>query len=284
MTGSRQGLNDEGHTGFDPVCPFPSSRPSVIPSSQIQIRIGTAGWALPHMWRDRFPPAGSNLERYAERFSCAEINSSFYKQHRRATYERWAASVPAHFRFAVKVPRAVTHDQRLVAADVLLEVFLDEARGLGERFGPLLVQLPPSLAFDAAIGEEFFATLRQLHAGDVVCEPRHDSWFGADADVLLSSHRVARVGADPACVAAASTPGAWGGLAYLRLHGSPVMYRSSYEPERLRSTADLLRANAAAGRACWCIFDNTTLGAATGNALELECLVAKEEAFTVAGG
>ena len=237
--------------------------------------IGTAGWALPHMWRDRFPAGASNLERYAARFPCAEINSSFYKPHRRATYERWAASVPAHFRFAVKVPRAITHDQRLVAADVLLEVFLDEARGLGDRFGPLLVQLPPSLAFDVAIADEFFTTLRGLHGGDVVCEPRHATWFGAEPHALLLAHRIARAGADPACVAAAAAPGGWTGLAYLRLHGSPVMYRSSYETERLAATARLLRANASAWRACWCIFDNTTLGAATGNALELAALLAE---------
>jgi uncharacterized protein YecE (DUF72 family) len=239
------------------------------------IHVGTAGWALPHMWRDRFPPAASNLERYTARFSCAEINSSFYRQHRRATYERWAGSVPPQFRFAVKVPRAITHDQRLVAADVLLDVFLDEARGLGDRFGPLLVQLPPSLAFDASIAGEFFTTLRGMYAGDVVCEPRHDTWFGAPSDALLLAHRIARVGADPACVAAAAAPGAWTGLAYLRLHGSPVMYRSSYETERLAALATLLRANAAAGRGCWCIFDNTTLGAATGNALELAALLAE---------
>lgn len=247
-----------------------------IRSSAHPIFVGTAGWALPHMWRDRFPAGASNLERYATRFSCAEINSSFYKQHRRATYERWAASVPPQFRFAVKVPRAITHDQRLVAADVLLEVFLDEARGLGDRFGPLLVQLPPSLAFDTEIADEFFVTLRALHEGDVVCEPRHATWFSAEAEALLVAHRVARVGADPACVPAAATPGVWPGLAYVRLHGSPVMYRSSYEPERLRPLADLLRASAAAGRAAWCIFDNTTLGAATGNALELTRLLTGE--------
>jgi uncharacterized protein YecE (DUF72 family) len=226
------------------------------------------------MWRDRFPPGGSNLERYAARFACAEINSSFYRQHRRSTYERWAASVPADFRFAVKVPRAITHDQRLVAADVLLDVFLDEARGLGDRFGPLLVQLPPSLAFDAETVHEFFATLRGLHQGDVVCEPRHATWFGPEADGLLLAHRVARAGADPACVDVAAGAGAWPGIAYLRLHGSPVMYRSSYEPARIERLAGVLRTHRSAGVSCWCIFDNTTLGAATGNALELAALLA----------
>jgi uncharacterized protein YecE (DUF72 family) len=221
------------------------------------------------MWRDRFPPAASNLERYATRFSCAEINSSFYRQHRRSTYERWAASVPAEFRFAVKVPRAITHDQRLVAADVLLEVFLDEARGLGATLGPLLVQLPPSLTLDATTADQFFGTLRALHEGDVVCEPRHDSWFGAEGDAILRGHRVGRVGADPARCADAALPGGWPSIAYLRLHGSPRIYYSDYTAEALRRTVELLHAHHAAGAACWCIFDNTTLGAATGNALTL---------------
>ena len=235
--------------------------------------IGTAGWALPHMWRDRFPPAASNLQRYAMQFAGVEINSTFYRQHRRTTYERWASSVPAHFRFAVKIPQAITHDQRLVAADVLLDVFLDEVRGLGERLGPLLVQLPPSLAFDAEVAGEFFATLRSLHEGEVACEPRHDSWFDTDAETLLGAYRVARVGADPARCEAAAHAGAWPGLVYLRLHGSPRMYYSEYTPDMLSEVAAVLRARCASGVSCWCIFDNTTLGAATGNALELAQLL-----------
>src|SRR6186713_1499803 len=134
------------------------------------LRIGTAGWGLPRVWRGEFPAEGSYLERYAARFDAAEINSSFYRQHRRGVYERWAAAVPPEFRFAVKVPRAITHDQSLVAADVLLEVFLEEVAGLGSRLGPLLVQLPPSLAMNEEHAEEFFETLRRLHAGPVALE------------------------------------------------------------------------------------------------------------------
>jgi uncharacterized protein YecE (DUF72 family) len=237
------------------------------------LRIGTAGWGLPRLWRDQFPPDGSYLERYASRFPAAEINSSFYRQHRRAVYERWAAAVPEDFRFAVKLPRAITHDQSLVAADVLLEVFLEEASGLGGRLGPLLVQLPPSLAFDAEHVEEFLFMLRRLHAGEVACEPRHESWFGPSADALLRRFGVARVAADPARVPAAAEPAGDPRIAYYRLHGSPRMYYSDYEPERLAIIADRLRRHAASGVETWCIFDNTTLGAATGNALALSRLV-----------
>lgn len=243
------------------------------PVASTGLRIGTAGWGLPRIWRPEFPPEGSYLERYAARFCATEINSSFYRQHRRAVYERWAAAVPATFRFAVKLPRAITHDQTLVAADVLLEVFLEDVAGLGSRLGPLLVQLPPSLAYDAEHVDEFLQTLRRLHAGSVACEPRHESWFGTEVDQMLRRHRVARVAADPARVGDAADPGGDPALIYYRLHGSPRMYYSDYEPERLARIADRLRVPSADGAERWCIFDNTTLGAATGNALALARLL-----------
>jgi len=249
--------------------------PDVIstPGTGAGLRIGTAGWGLPRPWRPEFPAEGSYLERYATRFSATEINSSFYRQHRRAVYERWAAAVPPDFRFAVKLPRAITHDQALVAADVLLEVFLEEATGLGPRLGPLLVQLPPSLAYHAEQAEEFFETLRRLHTGAVACEPRHESWFGGDAETMLRRHGVARVAADPARVPAAANPGGDGRLEYYRLHGSPRIYYSDYEPERIALVAGRLRRAATAAEQIWCVFDNTTLGAATGNALALSRVV-----------
>jgi len=235
------------------------------------LRIGTAGWALPRQWRDEFGSGAGNLERYATRFDAVEINSSSYRPHGRTTYERWAASVPPQFRFAVKLPRAITHDQRLVAADVLLDVFLDEVRGLGDRLGPLLVQLPPSLAFNAADADEFFVTMRSRHAGDIVCEPRHASWCEPPADALFLEHRVARAAADPAPSPAAAVPGGDRRLAYLRLHGSPRMYYSDYSADYLADLAATLCAWEGVSR--WCMFDNTTRGAATGNALDLVRLV-----------
>ncbi|MEI9888899.1 MAG: DUF72 domain-containing protein [Rhizomicrobium sp.] len=102
-----------------------------------------------------------------------------------ATYARWAASVPADFRFAVKMPKAITHERRLADADDLLARFLGEAGELGGRLGALLVQLPPSLAFNEGIAGAFFAALRARFDGAVVCEPRHASWFTAKVDAFL---------------------------------------------------------------------------------------------------
>jgi len=229
------------------------------------VRIGTAGWAIPRAVAPEFPADGTGLERYAARFDAAEINSSFYRPHRRATYERWAASVPPAFRFAVKLPKAITHEARLVGSDAILERFAEEVAGLGDRRGPTLVQLAPSLEFDPAIAQAFFAKLGACVGGQVACEPRHPSWFEPEAEALLREHRVARVAADPARVPAAAMPGGWPGLAYFRLHGSPRMYWSSYEPEALADWAR--RVEQADSPERWMIFDNTTSGSAAANAL-----------------
>ncbi|PWC77956.1 DUF72 domain-containing protein [Azospirillum sp. TSH64] len=220
------------------------------------IRIGTAGWSIPKLSAAAFPVDGTHLERTARVMPMTEVNSSFYRPHKPETWARWAASTPLGFRFAVKLPKAISHDARLVGAEAALDRFLAEAGMLGDRFGPLLVQLPPSLRFDRAVVEGFFTLLRTRFDGDVVCEPRHASWFTDAAEALLVSHRVARVAADPAPVPGAGEPGGWDGLRYWRLHGSPVMYRSAYEPAVLDALAERLAAEAAL-RPVWCVFDNT---------------------------
>jgi uncharacterized protein YecE (DUF72 family) len=214
------------------------------------------------------------LERYGAVFSAVEINTSFYRPHRRETYERWAASVPKDFRFAAKVPKVITHERRLKDAREPLDRFLAEVSGLGDALGPLLVQLPPSLAFQEGVSDIFLSELRDLFAGRIVCEPRHASWFAAGVDALLDQLQIARVAADPAPVPAAGEPGGWKGLSYYRLHGSPRIYYSPYETEVLVGVASRLARDAAAGAETWCIFDNTAAFAATGDALTAKGLVA----------
>ena len=106
--------------------------------SPTPIRIGTAGWSIPKEHAAAFPVAGSHLERYGAVFNAVEINSSIYRPHRTATYERWAASVPEDFRFAIKVPKAITHERRLKDVGDLLYRFLSEAGGLGPKLGQLV--------------------------------------------------------------------------------------------------------------------------------------------------
>jgi len=233
----------------------------------MDIRIGTAGWSL-YRVADRFPAEGTGLQRYASRFNAVEINSAFYRPHQRKTHERWARSTLADFRFAVKVPRTITHERRLVDIDDLLARFIEECSGLGPKLGPLLVQLPPSLKFDAAETERFLAAWRRRTSGATVIEPRHASWFAPDVSELLEAAKVARVAADPAKTPEAAEPGGWAGLVYYRLHGSPVMYRSAYEDAALARLAETLARRAATAET-WCVFDNTQLGAAGQDALKL---------------
>jgi uncharacterized protein YecE (DUF72 family) len=235
-------------------------------TSVVEARIGTAGWSIPAGARAEFPLAGSLLERYAARFTAVEINSSFYRPHRPATYARWAAATPAEFRFAVKLPREISHVRRLADCAEPLARFLDETAQLGAKRGVILVQLPPSLAHDPARDAAFFRDLHARCDTPIACEPRHASWFTPEADALLCKQDVARIAADPAIVADASRPGGSASLAYFRLHGSPEMYRSAYAASALAAIAEQLQARTAP---TWCIFDNTTFGAATFDALAL---------------
>ncbi|WP_374585537.1 DUF72 domain-containing protein [Pseudoduganella sp.] len=224
------------------------------------VTIGIAGWSLARPDAGLFPAPGSGsaLQRYAAVFGAVEINSSFYRPHKPETYARWADSVPPGFRFAVKLPRTVTHEKRLQDTSPELDRFAAEAGALHEKLGWVLVQTPPSLRFDPAAASALFTGLRQRLAGPLLaCEARHGSWFDADATALLRGLDVIRVVADPP----AGTPGPFiatsSSASYVRLHGSPQIYRSPYEPERLQRVASWLAAQP--GQAL-VIFDNTMSG------------------------
>jgi uncharacterized protein YecE (DUF72 family) len=249
-------------------------KPVVEPFPDDAARIGCAGWSIPRESALNFPSGQSHLERYAQVFNACEINSSFYRPHKIETWQRWGESVPADFRFAVKAPKTITHESKLNCGLDLLAPFLDQVSLLKERLGPILFQLPPSLAFDAECAGHFLSLLRGAYPGDVVCEPRHASWFAGEADTLLKEFRVARVAADPACIPIAADPGGSLCPAYFRLHGSPRKYYSAYTEKFLDDLAARLSALAMTTR-LWCIFDNTAAGFAAPNAMALSGQVIK---------
>lgn len=248
------------------------------------ILVGTAAWSIPRAVARKFPGAGTHLERYSRVLPCAEINSSFYREHAATTYAKWAAATPRGFRFAVKLPQTITHELGLRRARAPLQQFLEQVGGLGKKLGVLLIQLPRSQEFEVRVARAFLELLRDRHEGAVVCEPRHASWFEPRADALLYKFRIGRVAADPTSIPAAHQPGGWpfetpgvvdakskrgpDAIAYYRLHGSPRMYWSSYPSQRLRQWSDEMRA-LPKSMAVWCIFDNTASGAASQNALEV---------------
>jgi uncharacterized protein YecE (DUF72 family) len=239
-----------------------------------QIRIGVSGWRYPP-WRGHFYPKGlaqaRELAHAACTFNALELNGSFYSLQRPHSYEHWARETPDDLVFAVKGGRYITHMLRLRDVEVALANFLASGVfALGRKLGPVLWQLPPNLAFDHGLMDDFLsllprtpraaAALARRHDGKLdgralttvpagtrfrhAVEVRHDS-FACDAFVqLLRRHQVAWVVAD--------TPEPWpcyedatADFVYLRLHGSQALYQSRYGPKELDRWASLARSWAA---------------------------------------
>lgn len=232
--------------------------------------IGTAGWSIPKAHSDKFSGKGTHLERYSQQLQAVEVNSSFYRDHQEATYYRWNYSTPPEFRFSVKFPRRYTHEGRLSCSPEEAKATLEPIFGLKEKLGVILVQLPPKLAFDRERATAFFETLRGLYNGLLACEPRHPSWGEESTLDFFERFRISKVQADPEpCPALAERLNLAGGFQYFRLHGSPEVYRSPYQKDFLKAISQKVKA-----ARDWCIFDNTTFGHATENALELNRILA----------
>ncbi|MBA1147099.1 DUF72 domain-containing protein [Ectothiorhodospiraceae bacterium WFHF3C12] len=231
------------------------------------VHLGCATWRLPKTLQPDFPGEGTHLARYAARLPAVELNSSFYRRHRRSLYEKWASEVPEGFRFCVKLPRGLTHDQRLRSTEGL-EQFLGETAGLGGKLGAILVQLPPSLTFEAKPAAHFLEQLRAGFGGRIICEPRHASWFADEAEALLKEQGVSRAAVDPPPADGAENPGGDPDCVYLRLHGSPRRFYSAYSEAFLEDLANKLREYAEHSET-WCIFNNTASDAGLANAMTL---------------
>ena len=161
------------------------------------ILVGTSGWQY-RDWRERFYPAKLPqrlwLEHFAERFATVEVNNAFYRLPERDTFVAWRDRTPDDFCVAVKMSRYLTHIKRLREPEEPVARFLDRATGLGDRLGPVLVQLPPNLRADP---DALDATLRLFPADvRVAVEPRHPSWWTDDTRRVLERHRAALAWAD----------------------------------------------------------------------------------------
>jgi uncharacterized protein YecE (DUF72 family) len=235
--------------------------------------VGCAGWSIPRQHAHLFGEGDTMLARYATRFDLAEVNSSFYRPHQRKTWERWAGEVPSRFRFTAKLPQEISHERALRGCVACLQKFLGEVGGLGDKLACLLLQLPRSRPLEARVAANFFTQLRKRYDGALAIEPRHASWFGAQADALLDEFEIARVAADPALSEVAARPGGDEAIRYWRWHGSPRMYYSDYGEASLRILARDVRARAPRGSRRLVIFDNTAHAFATANAARLQELL-----------
>lgn len=157
------------------------------------IRIGTQGWNY-DAWVGPFYPIGTRavdyLFLYARAFDCVEVDSTFYAIPSAKTFRDWAGRVPAGFTFALKLPKEISHEQRLRDAAGLAPLFFDRARELGPKLGPILIQLGPDFLPDQRPAlEGFLGTLpRDLQ---FAVEFRQRGWIDDDVLALLADHNVA---------------------------------------------------------------------------------------------
>jgi len=201
--------------------------------------IGTSGWHYPHWRGGLYPaklPSGAWLGCYGERFATTEINNAFYRLPERSTFETWAAAVPDDFVFAVKASRYLTHVRRLREPSEPVSRLLERTAGLGDKLGPILLQLPPNLPIDLdALG----AVLRSFPAGSkVAVEFRHVSWFVPATRALLEAHGSACCLTDTG--GRKSEPWRTADWGYLRLHGGRGSPPTCYGRSALRSWAEQL--------------------------------------------
>ena len=240
-------------------------------------RIGTSGWSY-REWRGGFyppgTPPGAYLAHYARHFTTVELNSTAYGLPKAGYLERWSAAVDAGFRMAIKAPHRITHIRRLRGCEEDLREFLTAIRPLGALRGPLLFQLPPSLAVDAGLLGAFLDMVRPLADGlPFVCEFRNAGWYREEVFAALDRAGAACCVHDmPGCGLDAPRTA---GLLYLRRHGTAGRYAGSYGREQLEADARLIAERLAAGRDAYAFFNNTMDGSAVADALSLRSLVAQ---------
>jgi uncharacterized protein YecE (DUF72 family) len=234
--------------------------------------VGTSGWQYKD-WRGAFYPArlaqSGWLEHYASRFSTVEVNNAFYRLPERATFESWRERTPPGFLVAVKASRYLTHIKRLREPEEPVRRLLERARGLGDRLGPVLLQLPPTLRLDV---DALVATLRCFPKGvEVAVEFRHQSWFVESTARVLSDFDAAFCLADaPGWRAPHWRTADWG---YLRLHGGVARPAPCYGRRAMQTWAQRLEEMFKGSSHVYVYFNNDANACAPRNAAEFEAIV-----------
>jgi uncharacterized protein YecE (DUF72 family) len=201
--------------------------------------IGTSGWQY-RDWRGSFYPEKLPqrlwLEHYVKSFQTVELNNAFYRLPAAETFAGWRRRTPRGFVMAVKASRYLTHIKRLKDPGEPVGRFMDQARNLGPKLGPVLIQLPPGFHVDAA---RLADTLSRFPARvRLAVEVRHDSWLTDEVRELLRERGAAFCLADsPWRRLPLWRTADWG---FLRLHEGKGEPRPCYQRAALDSWAGSL--------------------------------------------
>lgn len=240
------------------------------------VRIGTSGWEYAH-WRGDFYPAELPKRRwfefYARHFDTVELNTSFYRLPRPEAFEGWRRRAPEGFTFAVKASRYLTHVKRLNEPTEPLERFWSRSRRLGDRFGPVLYQLPPRWLPNHERLATFLAAIPPGHPQSV--EFRDRRWYEPRVFAMLEEAGVALCLHDMS--GSASPAERIGPFVYVRFHGSGAKYGGAYPEAILSGWAERIVAWSRSGHPVWAYFNNDIGGHAVRDAARLRELVALGE-------
>ncbi len=240
------------------------------------VRIGTSGWQYRH-WRERFYPRGLAqsgwLDFYVRHFDTVELNVTFYRQPRPSVFEAWARRVPDGFLFAVKASRYLTHVRRLERPRASVDYLLDGATRLGDRLGPILLQLPPDMP---AAPDRLAATLDAFPAGvRLAVEPRHASWFHDEVRAVLAARDAALCWGDRrGPLTPAWRTADWG---YVRFHEGGAQPRPCYGTTALATWAGRVRETWPADADVFAYFNNDPAACAIRDAAVFGRLVARRQ-------
>ena len=236
-----------------------------------KIHIGTSGWSYKG-WKGTFYPdklkPTDYLSFYSQHFKVTEINSSFYHLPLASTVVKWVDLVPDDFLFCPKISRYLTHMKKLNDPEEPLERFFDIFKPMQKKMGPVLIQLPASVAFNLSTEKRFYEILENEYPeNSFAIEVRHESWYSKESLDLMRKYTIAFVIAQSErfpykeFITAKNI--------YVRFHGPKELYASSYSTKSLEEYAEKFPAWKKEGHSIWAFFNNDINGHALDNANEL---------------
>jgi uncharacterized protein YecE (DUF72 family) len=237
-----------------------------------KIMIGTSGWYYQHWQGVFYPealPKSDWLKYYTEHFATVEVNNTFYHLPKDSSLENWYKLSPEDFIFTIKASRYITHIKKLKDISQSLQLFINKVHILGEKLGPVLYQLPPSMNLDVGLLENFIKQLPAKHIS--VFEFRNESWYCDEVLQLLKDNNISFCIHD--LVGLASPKVITAKTIYIRFHGPGQRYGGNYTTKQLTDWTRWIDQSAVNAKYVFAYFNNDIHGYAIANALQLQKLL-----------
>jgi uncharacterized protein YecE (DUF72 family) len=236
----------------------------------MEFRIGCSGYYYPY-WKDKFYPKAlpskAWLDYYSTVFSTVELNGTFYRMPKLDNLKRYAESTPEDFTFSVKMSRYITHVKRLQESRQSIMDFVGLMReGLGMKLSCVLFQMPGTFRYTDENLQRIADNIPREESN--VVEFRHASWWSEPVTTWFANNDLTFCNVDyPGLITSFVHTSA---LFYLRLHGNPELFKSSYSVEKLEQFFEMIPSHC---RRAFIYFNNTAYEAGYTNASQLRQIV-----------